>query len=166
MAKNKHSHHREMPHAHLYHVAIPIIFVFIWSLDSFFFKLTLWLNEIVMLWIRVLLFIVILSVALAFIYLSHKAIFKESHEASNVLITDGILGHVRNPMYLGIMLIYLSLIMFSMSIISMVVIILSFFVYNKMANFEAKILEQMFGDEYLAYKNRVPKWISSLKKKL
>ena len=166
MVEKTHSHEREIPHSHLYQISMPIIFVIIWMLDTFIFKLTIWLNEIVILWIRIPLFIAVLAMAIIFIYLSHESIFKESHEASDTLLSDGILGHVRNPMYLGIMLIYMSLIMLSMSIISMIVLLLIFLVYNKMADFEAGILEKQFGDDYLVYKNKVPKWIPSIKQKI
>lgn len=166
MTKKNHSHGREMPHSHLYQLTLPILFASIWILDVFIFKLTLWLNDIVFLWIRMLLSFIFLAAAFAFIYLSHKAIFGEDHDtASNELITTGILGHVRNPMYLGIMLIYVSFIMLSMSILSMIIFIFVFLVYNKMADFEAGILEEMFGNDYLVYKNNVPKWIPSLIKK-
>ncbi|MFX1276999.1 MAG: methyltransferase family protein [Promethearchaeota archaeon] len=165
MTEKTHSHEREIPHSHLYQLSMPIIFFMIWILDTFIFKLTTWLNEIVISWIRMPLFIIVLVMAVIFIYLSHESIFKESHEASDTLLTDGILGHVRNPLYLGIMLIYVSFIMLSMSIISMIAFIFVFLVYNKMADFEAGILEDMFGDDYLTYKSKVHKWIPSVKKR-
>jgi len=39
-------------------------------------------------------------------------------------------------------------------------------IYNKLANFEENKLEELFGEEYLKYKGKVPKWIPSIKKRV
>jgi protein-S-isoprenylcysteine O-methyltransferase Ste14 len=36
--------------------------------------------------------------------------------------------------------------------------IIVFITYNKMANYEEKVLEKLFGEEYLEYKQNVSKW--------
>jgi protein-S-isoprenylcysteine O-methyltransferase Ste14 len=36
--------------------------------------------------------------------------------------------------------------------------IIVFIAYNKMANYEEKVLEKLFGEEYLGYKKKVSKW--------
>ncbi|MFX0019595.1 MAG: methyltransferase family protein, partial [Candidatus Hermodarchaeota archaeon] len=81
------------------------------------------------------------------------------------LITTGILEYVRNPMYFGILLIYVSFIFLSISLISIAFFLLVFLVYNRMVNFEEKILESMFGDQFLDYKKKVSKWIPNPFKK-
>ena len=156
-------HDREFPRAHLYHSLLPIIFVIIWIIDSFFLSLTVWLNLYVPLVLRIVLFIITFVLALIFIQLSHKALFKD-HEPSDTLLIQGILKHTRNPMYLGILLIYLSLIFLSISVISIVFYVFVILLYNKMVNFEEAILEKLFGKDYIEYKNKVPKWIPKLGK--
>ncbi len=155
---------REMPHTHVYHILMPVIFIFVWMLDSQIFHLTTWLNIFVHYEIRLIGFIIIFVAGLIFIQLSHTALFKDK-EPLEGLITKGVLGHTRNPMYFGISLFYISLLFFSMSLMSLLLFIPIFLIYNKMANFEAKLLEDMFGSAYLEYKKKVPKWIPSLKSK-
>ena len=149
---------RELPHAHLYHALLPVIFWVVWFLDLQFFQISTFLNNYIPLVIRVVLFAIIFIIALIFIMKSHKLLFK-SHEPPNHVITTGILHYVRNPMYLGILLIYVSLICLSTSLISVVIFIIVFIVYNWMVNFEERILEARFGQEYKSYQKSVPKWI-------
>ena len=154
-------HEREIPNAHIYHAILPIAFILVWFLDSNIFKISTFLNSFIPFVIRLILFILVLVIAITFIMLSHRALFK-SHQPSNSLITNGILGHVRNPMYLGILLIYVAFIFLSISLISIGSFIIVFLVYNWMVNFEENILENIFGEQFLEYKKKVPKWIPIL----
>ncbi|MFX1411610.1 MAG: methyltransferase family protein [Promethearchaeota archaeon] len=165
MKKERHNgHEREIPNAHLFHIILPIVFIIIWFLDSNIFRISTFLNDFVPFIIRVVLFIIVFVIAITFIMLSHRALFK-SHHPPNTLITNGILGYVRNPMYLGILLIYLAFICLSISLISICLFIPIFLVYNWMVNFEENVLENMFNIEYLEYKKKVPKWIPNPFKK-
>ena len=152
---------REMSHSHLLHALLPIIFIVIWVLDSWILLISIWLNEFVPSILRLILFITVLGLALIIMFLSHKTLF-DHDEPSDTLITSGILGRVRNPLYLSILLIYIAVLLLSISIISIVFFIIIFFVYNKMVNYEEKKLEKIFGNEYLEYKKKVPKWIPKL----
>jgi protein-S-isoprenylcysteine O-methyltransferase Ste14 len=93
--------------------------------------------------------------------LAEKALFHEELESPSV-IDIGILGHVRHPLYLGVLIIYLGFIVGTLSIISFVIFIIVALIYNKLATYEEKDLERIFGERYLDYKNRVPKWIPRL----
>jgi protein-S-isoprenylcysteine O-methyltransferase Ste14 len=76
-------------------------------------------------------------------------------------MTGGILGYIRHPMYFGILLIYLAFLAFlflSTSLLCMGFFIIVLITYNKMANYEEKVLEKLFGEEYLEYKQNVSKW--------
>lgn len=161
-SKNPH-YDREMPHSHLYHILLPIIFMVIWILDTNIFRISTILDDYVPLILRVILFIVILITAYSFIHISHKTLFK-THEPPSSLLDKGILERTRNPMYFGILLIYVALIFLSISLISILVFFLIFLVYNKMAIFEEKILEEKFGKEFLDYKKRVPRWLPKITK--
>ncbi len=157
-------HEREMPRAHLYHILMPIIFITTWILDTNIFRISIFLDNYVPFVLRVILFILTLILALSFIQLSHKTLFK-SHEPSSSLIDEGILSRTRNPMYFGILLIYVACIFLSISLISIGMFFLIFLVYNKMAVHEEKILEELFGNEFLEYKKRVPRWFPKITKK-
>lgn len=92
--------------------------------------------------------------------------FKVNHttvkpgQESKVLITDGVFNYTRNPMYLGMVLILISFILFLGSVTSFLII--PFFVYiinKRFIYLEEKMLEIKFGEEWLNYKEKVHKWI-------
>lgn len=143
---------------------MPVAFFIIWFLDSNIFRISIFLNDFVPFLIRLILFILVIISAITFIMVSHRALFK-SHEAPNSLITNGILGYVRNPMYFGILLIYVAFIFLSISLISIGLFVIIFLVYNWMVNFEEQILENMYGKEYFEYRKKVPKFIPNPFKK-
>jgi protein-S-isoprenylcysteine O-methyltransferase Ste14 len=155
---------REAPNSHIYQSVLPLIFIIIWVLDSQIFGFSTFLNSYIPFIIRLILFFVVMATAILFVILSHRTLFK-SHQPSSVLITNGILRYVRNPMYFGILLVYVAFLFLSVSLISLGFFVIVFFVYNWMVNFEEKLLEEMFGDEYKNYKERVAKWIPNLFKK-
>ena len=149
---------REARYSHFIQASLPITFVIIILLDTFVFRISVWLNAYVPFIVRIILCAIVLVLAFIFIKLAHDALFSHN-EPSNTLITDGILSHVRNPMYLGVLLIYVAFLFLSMSLISLLFFILVVVIYNKMVNIEEKVLEQLFGEDWLAYKKQVPKWI-------
>ncbi|MDX1797641.1 MAG: isoprenylcysteine carboxylmethyltransferase family protein [Candidatus Lokiarchaeia archaeon] len=156
--KRHEGHEREAPNSHLYHALLPIIFILLWFLDSQVFRFSTFLNKYAPPLIRLILFIIVFAISIAFIILYHRKLFKK-HQPSNNLITNGILRYVRNPMYFGILLIYVAFLILSISLIGIGLFIVVFLVYNWMVNYEEKILEDIFGDEYREYKSKVPKWI-------
>lgn len=115
------------------------------------------MDEIIPFIVRAAFFAVFLSIAIILMRLSHRALFNNG--SSDVLKTDGILSHTRNPMYLGILFIYIALIALSVSLISIALFIVIVYVYTKMVNYEENILEEMFNEEYKKYKEQIPKWI-------
>jgi len=50
--KRHEGHEREIPHAHIYHALLPIIFMAFWILDSQFFQISTILNHYISLFIR------------------------------------------------------------------------------------------------------------------
>ncbi len=147
----------EAPHSHLKQGLSAIVFITVWILDSLVFTFSTVLNNIIPWLIRLILFIVIIAVAFVFIRASHNILFRHP-ENKDDLITDGVLGNVRNPMYLGVLLIYLACIFLSISLISIALWIVIIVIYDKLATFEEKQLEKLFGEKYLEYKEKVPKW--------
>ncbi|MBY9015306.1 MAG: isoprenylcysteine carboxylmethyltransferase family protein [Candidatus Lokiarchaeota archaeon] len=148
----------EAPHSHLKQGLSAIVFTIIWILDSLIFSISTIMNSFVPWIVRLIMFIIFIAVAFAFIRASHTILFRHP-ENKDDLITDGILGHVRNPMYFGVLLIYLACIFLSISLISIAIWIIIFVIYDKLATFEEKQLEELFGQKYLEYKEKVPKWI-------
>ena len=146
----------EAPHSHLIQGLSAIIFSTIWLLDSLLFSFSTVLNNFVPWLIRLILFIIIIVIAFVFIRTSHNILFRQP-ENKDDLITDGILGHVRHPMYFGVLLIYLACLFLSISLISIAIWIIVFIIYDGLATFEEKQLEKLFGQEYIEYKKKVPK---------
>jgi protein-S-isoprenylcysteine O-methyltransferase Ste14 len=163
--KRHEGYEREMPHAHFYHLILPMVFFLIWILDSNLFQITTFLNNLIPFLMRLLLCVLTFAIAIMFILLSHRALFK-SHQPAKSLITEGILRYVRNPMYLGILLLYVAFIFLSISLISIAGFFLIFLIYNWMVNFEEKILEDLFGNQWLEYKEKIPKWFPNPFKKI
>ncbi|QEE15539.1 isoprenylcysteine carboxylmethyltransferase family protein [Promethearchaeum syntrophicum] len=149
---------REAPRTHLILITTPIIFALVSILDGEVLHWSTQLNDVVPLYLRIIFCIIFVLMALVLIQISHKTLFKDNQPPAKVL-TKGIFKFVRNPMYLGILLIYVAVICFSISLISIGVFIIIFFVYNKMVKVEEKILEEIFGNEFLEYKEKVPRWI-------
>ena len=162
MDLKKSGYEREMPHTHFYHILLPIIFIIIWLLDTSFLRISTILDNFVPFPLRLILFCSILIFALLFVQISHRTLFK-SHEPPSTLIDKGILSRIRNPMYFGILLIYFACICLSISLISIAVLFLIFIVYNKMVKYEEKILEALFGDQFIEYKKKVPRWFPKIR---
>jgi len=76
------------------------------------------------------------------------------------LVTSGIYRWTRNPMYLGMALIYLGVAAFFNSLSSLVLLPLVLVtVQTQVIAREEAYLERAFGAEYVAYKKRVRAWI-------
>lgn len=96
------------------------------------------------------------------------AIMKMRRAATNVepwkpttaIIDDGIYGISRNPIYLGMILVYLgvSSLFNSFWFLPPLVLVLTAMYFGVILR-EEKYLERKFGGEYLSYKNRVRRWI-------
>ncbi|MHA2273743.1 MAG: methyltransferase family protein [Candidatus Hodarchaeales archaeon] len=152
---------REHPLNHLFQLIMPIIFLAVWLLDSFVLNISTFPSEDVPLIFRVLLAIVLFIIAFILVNNSHKAIFSEGEEPGQVIDT-GIMGYVRHPMYLGSMLIYIAIILTTLSLLCLFLFGIVFLVYNRMASYEEEQLGVLFGEEYSQYKTRVKKWIPKI----
>ena len=152
---------KEMPYSHAIQFISPIVFLIVWAFDSFVYKWSVGLSDLVPWPIRVGLGIIIIGLSIALMRAAEKTLFKGGEKLE--VITDGILSHVRHPLYLGGLLIYVGFIVFTFSIISLGLFGIVFIAYNQLASYEEKDLIKIFGKQYIEYKNKVPKWIPSIK---
>lgn len=148
----------EAPHSHLFQLLSMIIFTSIWILDSLVFSFSIQLNNFIHLVVRIVIFIILIAIAYILIRSSNNILFR-TPENKDELITEGIFKHVRHPMYLGVLLIYLSCNFLSISLISFAIWIIVFIIYDRLATYEEKQLETLFKEKFLEYKKKVPKWI-------
>jgi protein-S-isoprenylcysteine O-methyltransferase Ste14 len=84
----------------------------------------------------------------------------EPWKPTNVIISTGLYGYSRNPIYLGMTLIYLgvSIAAGSLGAALLLPFVLVFMRYYVIAR-EESYLERSFGEEYLNYKRKVRRWI-------
>lgn len=76
------------------------------------------------------------------------------------LVTSGVYRWTRNPMYLGMALIYvgLSLVLDSVAALVLLTVVIAI-VHRRVIAREEAYLKRAFGNEYVAYKKRVRPWI-------
>ncbi|WP_373947911.1 isoprenylcysteine carboxylmethyltransferase family protein [Vibrio pomeroyi] len=81
-------------------------------------------------------------------------------ETASAVVDSGIFGYTRNPMYLGLFILLFCVGYYFQNIFS---ILLSFVFVIYMNQFQIKpeerALEQLFGAEYVDYKQKVRRWI-------
>lgn len=76
------------------------------------------------------------------------------------LVTYGVFGWVRNPLYVGNLFAWLGVVVASGVLWFLPVAALLFAAeYFYIVRFEEGVLESTFGEEYLAYKRATPRWL-------
>jgi len=82
------------------------------------------------------------------------------HEPTNAVYQSGIYAYSRNPIYLGVLLWMMSGALFFDKVwIMIMAFILIFFMNKVVIEKEEAYLEEKFGEDYLAYKQKVRRWI-------
>ena len=160
MGPLEHSGEGEHPRNHLYQLLVLILFLLVWGLDSFVFRFSTMLSRYVPLWIRLPLALLLLVRGWFLMKQSYIVIFKSEQTG---LVSDGLFGRVRNPMYLGVLHIYKAVFVSTLSLISLIPLLIAFFTYDRMVSFEEARLEEKFGEAFLEYKRKIPKWFLFLK---
>lgn len=157
MNDHKHEHLAgERPGSHTNQTILMVVFFIVWIVDSFFLRYTTFLFDWSFVWANIILGLIVLGISVYFMDASHKDLFDTEEQG---LATKGVFSRVRNPMYLGTVLFYLGLIVFTESLAALVVWLVTCVYYNMLANYEEKMLFEKFGDTFLEYKKTVRKWI-------
>jgi protein-S-isoprenylcysteine O-methyltransferase Ste14 len=141
-----------------------ILFFTIWIADSFVLKISTMPGDSISWFIRVPLALVILIISSYLARSGLKAVFGEKRE-NPVIIRDGVFNVVRHPIYLGAILLYLGLIVLTLSILAAAFWFIIILFYYFISRYEEKILLHEFGDQYREYMEEVPMLIPSLFKK-
>ena len=157
MGSHNHAHLTgEKPGNHRIQMLLVVVFLIVWIIDSFLVRFTTFLFNMIVVWLCVPLGAVIFLSSLYFMNASHHDIFDSKAEG---VVTEGVYGRVRHPMYLGTFLVYLALAIMTLSIASILVWIIAVAYYNTLAIYEENLLIERFGDDYLVYKKNVRRWI-------
>jgi protein-S-isoprenylcysteine O-methyltransferase Ste14 len=141
-----------------------ILFLVVWGIDSlsfFIFRYSTVLVDVISFLALLLPSFASLSFGLYLVAKSHKAVFSEAHDQPK-LLDSGVYSWVRHPMYLGILLFCLAFFFAIPSLLSIGILLVFFILYDRMATYEEKSLTQILGEEYIAYRKRVPKWFPKL----
>ena len=79
---------------------------------------------------------------------------------ASVLVTKGVFRYTRNPMYLGLttMLIGVSILLGSFSPL-IVIPVVFLILHTQFVLREEKWMEEWFGESYLEYKSKTPRWL-------
>ena len=133
------------------------LFLVVWVADSFFLRTSTLLSAFIPLSIR----LSILGFALitaAYLVRSGHVVVNHVNRPARVVLT-GAFRYVRHPLYLGSILFYFGLTVSTASLFSLAAMVMIFFFYNHIADFEEKVLNQKFGEEYRMYMTRTGKWL-------
>lgn len=91
--------------------------------------------------------------------------YKTTHTFSDPshLIIDGIFAKSRNPVYLGYFVMLLGFALANRNILAMIIPFCNLALLNfYFIPFEEKMLERIFGNEYLDYKSKVKRWFGKI----
>lgn len=79
---------------------------------------------------------------------------------STSLVTSGFYRYTRNPMYLGMVVALLGIdVMLGSLAPFLVTPVFALIIHRRFILREEAMLEGIFGDEYLAFKQRIPRWL-------
>ncbi|MEJ2315462.1 MAG: isoprenylcysteine carboxylmethyltransferase family protein [Gammaproteobacteria bacterium] len=95
------------------------------------------------------------------LFLMHRTtIHPLKPEMASALVTRGMYRFTRNPMYLGLLLLLTGLAIYMGSLTPLMMLPLFVMVMNSQQILhEERVLEEKFGEEYRAYKERVRRWL-------
>ncbi len=129
-----------------------------WTTIDAFFSFTTFLGAWVDGWVRLVAGGCIVAAGGILVGKTHGVLFGKDHEPPTGLVSSGLFGRLRHPLYAGVLLIYAGVVVMTFSLAGVVIFVVYALIYNKTATFEEEVLERMFGEEYRAYKRDVPKW--------
>ena len=145
-------------------IILACLFAIVWIADTFFLHHTTFLNRYLPWPVRIGGGIVfpVLSIYLARTGLS--IVFGEEREEPGV-IRKSVFGVVRHPVYLSEILLYLGLLLLSMSLASALIWLCAIGFLHHISRHEERLLLARFGQEYAQYMREVPMWIPRLRRR-
>ncbi len=148
----------EHPFGDMGQLILLIVFLVVWVSDSFVLHLSVFLGKYVSLLLRIPVGIVLIGAAAYLAKEGMRIVFGEVR-AEPAVITAGVFSRFRHPIYLGCVLIYIGLVIFTLSILSAVICAIIVMFYHYISKHEERLLLKKFGKEYEQYMRSVPMWI-------
>ena len=137
------------------------VFFVIWIGDQLL-GYTTFLNDVVPLFVRIPVGALLLILAGYLAQVSMRIVFGETRETPHV-IRRSVFGAVRHPMYLSEVLLYLGLLLVSLSMAAGVVVLIAVAFLHYISRHEERQLVARFGDAYRQYMREVPMWIPRIR---
>jgi protein-S-isoprenylcysteine O-methyltransferase Ste14 len=81
------------------------------------------------------------------------------YEERTTRVDEGIFKLSRNPVFLGVLLIYLGIFLIAPNVLSFTLFALCYFILQIQSRLEEEYLEDIHGKTYLDYKKKVRRWI-------
>lgn len=145
-------------------IVLACLFAAAWISDTFLLKQTIFLNHYVPLGIRMPLGVIVLVLSGYMATTGLFIVFGEKRETPGV-ITKSVFGVVRHPVYLSEILLYLGLLILSISLVAAAVWVIGVGFLYYISRYEERLLLARFGEDYEKYMREVPMWIPRLRKR-
>ena len=141
---------------------LAVLFFLVWIGDQIL-GYTVFLNRVVPLLVRIPVAAVFLLFAGYLATVSMRIVFGETRQTPHV-IRKSVFAVVRHPMYLSEVLLYLGLLLVSLSLASGGVSLIAVAFLHVISRHEERQLVGRFGDEYRQYMRDVPMWIPRIRR--
>ena len=144
-------------------IILACLFFAIWITDTSF-NYTTAINQYVPLAARIPIGLVVLSLSGYLALMGLFIVFVEKRQKP-VVIRKSVFGLMRHPIYLSEILLYLGLLIISMSIAAAAVWVFAIVFLHYISRYEERLLLAHFGEEYEQYMRDVPMWVPRLRRK-
>ena len=144
-------------------VILFLLFFIVWIVDCFIYDFSAKYFLDISLLFRLPIAIIVFGLSGYLAKASLKIVFDEVRDKPEV-INKGVFRFVRHPMYLAAILLYLSFLIFKLSLAALLVWIVTILFYHFIASYEEKLLLEQFGEDYKSYKKSVSMWFPKLRK--
>lgn len=145
-------------------IVLACLFAATWITDTFFFQYSTFLNQYVPLGVKIPFGVVLLVLSGYLAKTGLSIVFGEKRKKPGV-IRKSVFNIVRHPVYLSEILLYLGLLMLSISLAAAMVWIIAIGFLHYISRYEERLLLVRFGKEYELYMREVPMWIPRLRKR-
>ncbi|MDJ0986139.1 MAG: isoprenylcysteine carboxylmethyltransferase family protein [Desulfobacterales bacterium] len=139
------------------------VFLITWILDSFVLHRSTFLVNSIPLVLRLAFLVTALVIAFLLFKSGHVAVIGDQRPSR--IISSGAFGYVRHPLYLGSILVYLGLTVSTASLFCLALLVVIVLFYNTIADYEEKLMETKFGQDYITYRQNTGRWLPRLGKK-
>ena len=145
-------------------IVLACLFATTWIADTFFSQYSTFLNQYVPLGYRIPCGVILLVLSGYLARTGLSIVFGEERKKPGV-IRKSVFNAIRHPVYLSEILLYLGLLMLSISLTAGVVWVVAIGFLHYISRHEERLLLERFGDEYEQYMRDVPMWIPWLRKR-